>query len=143
MDRNLKLFLGAGETVRPVKDFKDYIITSEGRVFSTKKKVQTTTLNNKTYEAIIYKELKTSTVRGYKTVNLSNKGIRKKCYIHELVFDAFLGEYSKYYFKIKHINGDKLDNRLDNLSLEFRRKDQSFINKYTYQNNILRCLSDY
>ena len=143
MDNNLKLFLNPDETVRYIKNFNDYIITSEGRVFSSKKRVRTTTLDGKVYEAIIYKELKPTLVRGYKTVNLSNKYIRKKCYIHELVFIAFIGEFNKYYFKIRHINGDKLDNGPDNLKLEFRKKDKKFIEKYEYQQRISECLNEY
>lgn len=143
MDRNLKLFLNDNETVKPIEGFEDYLVTDTGRVLSTKKRVSTTTLDNKVYQAIIYKELKTSIVKGYKTVNLSNKGTRKKCYVHELVFTAFLGEFDKYYFKIIHTNGDKLDNSLDNLKLEFRKKDSKFIDKYVYQSNILSCLKEY
>ena len=142
MDRNLKLFLNDNETVKPIKDFEDYLVTDTGRVLSTKKRVQTSTLDNKTYEAIIYKELKTSIVRGYKTVNLSSGKIRKKFYVHELVFTAFLGEFDKYYFRIIHTNGDKLDNKLENLTLKFRKKDQKFIDKYVYQSSILRCLTE-
>lgn len=144
MDNNLKLFLADDEVVKPIPNFEDYLITSTGRVFSTKKRVQTTTLDNKTYQAIIYKELKPSIVRGYKTVNLSNGKTRKKFYIHELVFNTFMGEVlNRHYFKIRHNNGNKLDNRLDNLSLEFRKKDQKFIDKYVYQTSILNCLNEY
>lgn len=142
MDTNLKLMLYEGEEARVIRDFEDYIITSQGRVLSAKKKVHTTTLNNKTFECIIYRELSTSIVRGYKTVNLSQKGIRKKFYIHELVFNAFVGEYMKAYFKIKHIDGDKLNNRVGNLLLEFRRKDKKFIEKYYYQTRLIHCLND-
>lgn len=143
MDHNLKLALYPGETVRPIEGFEGYLVTSTGRVLSAKKKVTTTTLDNKTYECIIYKELKTSIVRGYKTVNLSSNKTRKKFYVHELVLNNFLGQFDKAYFKIRHINNDKLDNRLENLKLEFRRKDQKFIDKYVYQSKLLRCLNDY
>lgn len=143
MDRNLKLVLYPGETVKPIEGFEGYLVTSTGRVLSAKKKVTTTTLDNKVYECILYRELKTSIVRGYKTVNLSSNKTRKKCYVHELVLNNFLGQFDKAYFKIKHINGDKLDNRLENLALEFRKKDQKFIDKYVYQNKLLRCLNDY
>lgn len=143
MDSNLKLVLYPGETVKPIEGFEGYLVTSTGRVLSTKKRVHTTTLEGKVYECIIYKELKTGIVRGYKTVNLSNKKIRKKCYMHELVFTSFIGNFDKAYFKIRHINGDKLDDRLENLALEFRKKDQKFIDKYVYQNKLLRCLNDY
>ena len=143
MDRNLKLVLYPGETVKPIEGFEGYLVTSTGRVLSTKKRVHTTTLEGKVYECILYKELKTSIVRGYKTVNLSSNKTRKKCYVHELVLNNFLGQFDKAYFKIKHINGDKLDNRLENLALEFRKKDQKFIDKYVYQSKLLRCLNEY
>lgn len=141
MDKNLQLFLQPNESVKPIEGFEDYLITSTGRVLSTKKRVKTTTLDNKTYEAIIYKDLKTTLIRGYKTITLSHKKKRKNCYIHELVFKTFIGEYDKYYFKIVHINKNKLDNNLENLKLEFRKKDQKFIDKYVYQNKILNCLN--
>lgn len=143
MDNNLKLFIADDEVVKPIPNFEDYLITSTGRIFSTKKRVSTTTLDNKTYEAIIYKELKPSIVRGYKTVNLSNGKTRKKFYIHELMFNTFLGQFDKHYFKIRHNNRNKLDNSLDNLSLEFRKKDKKFIDKYVYQTSILNCLNEY
>lgn len=141
MDKNLQLFLQPNESVKQIEGFEDYLVTDTGRVLSTKKRVRTTTLDNKTYEAIIYRELKTTLIRGYKTITLSNKKNRKNCYIHELVFKTFIGEYDKCYFKIKHINQDKLDNRLENLKLEFRKKDQKFIDRYVYQNKILNCLN--
>lgn len=141
MDSNLRLFLHQGESAKYIEGFEDYLITSNGRVLSTKKRVRTTTLDGQTYEAIIYKELKTTLIRGYKTITLSNKKNRKNCYIHELVFKSFIGEYDKCYFKIRHINGDKLNNSLENLKLEFRKKDQKFIDKYVYQNKLLRCLN--
>lgn len=143
MDRNLKLYLNEGETVKTINGFEDYIVTSEGRIFSAKKRVQTTTLDGKVYQAIIYKELKTTLVQGYKTVTLSNRKKRKNCYIHELVFKSFFGEFDKSYFKIRHTNGDKLDNSLDNLKLEFRKKDKKFIDRYVYQTSILNCLNEY
>ena len=141
MDKNLQLFLKPNESAKIIEGFEDYLITSTGRVLSTKKRVKTTTLDNKVYQAIIYKELKVGIIQGYKTVNLSHKKKYKKFYIHELVFKNFIGEYDKYYFRIKHINGDKLDNNLDNLKLEFRKKDSKFIDKYVYQSKILNCLN--
>lgn len=141
LDPNLKLMLYENEEVRAIREFEDYIVTSQGRVLSAKKKIHTTTLNNKTFECIIYRELKPSIVRGYKTVNLSKKKNYKKFYVHELVFNAFVGEYMKAYFKIKHLNGDKLDNRVGNLQLEFRKKDKKFIEKYHYQTRLIHCLN--
>ena len=53
-----------------------------------------------------------------------------------------MGDYAKHYFKIKHINKNKLDNRLNNLALEFRKKDKKFIDKYVYQSKLLRCFNE-
>lgn len=75
-------------------------------------------------------------------MNLSNRNVRKKFYIHELVWITFMGDYAKHYFKIKHINKNKLDNRLNNLALEFRKKDKKFIDKYVYQSKLLRCFNE-
>lgn len=134
MDNNLKMYLRDGETAKSINGFNDYIVTSDGRIFSTKKRVQACTLDGKVYEVIIYRELKATPVRGYKTVTLSNKKNRKNYYIHELVFNTFMGGYDKSYFKICHINGDKNDNSLDNLKLEFRKKDKKFIDRYIQEN---------
>ena len=76
MDKNLQLFLQTNESAKQIEGF-DYIITSTGRCLSMKKRVRTTTLDNKVYQAIIYKELKTTLIRGYKTITLSNKKNRK------------------------------------------------------------------
>lgn len=142
MKDTISKYLNEGEKAAPVLGFDDYYITSTGRVFSSKTKFEYQTLDKVNYGCIAWKELKPTIVRGYKTVNLSNRNVRKKFYIHELVWITFMGDYVKHYFKIKHINKNKLDNRLNNLALEFRKKDKKFIDKYVYQSKLLRCFNE-
>lgn len=49
---------------------------------------------------------------GYKRVRLCKEGTVFAVYVHRLVASTFLGERSG---EVNHINGDKQDNRLDNL----------------------------
>lgn len=49
---------------------------------------------------------------GYITVNLSKNGKSNTKRVHRLVAEAFLGESN---LQIDHIDGNKLNNRLDNL----------------------------
>lgn len=50
----------------------------------------------------------------YKIVRLTINGIRKDCYAHRIVAEAFIPN-DNCYFCVNHINGNKLDNRVDNL----------------------------
>lgn len=147
INTELKNLLYAGEVAKYIPGFDKYIVTSKGRVFSAKKESVYVTLKGKRYEATMYKELKPFYVRGYKAVCLSNtdvfgKNERKNYYIHELVMIAFMGQYNKSYLKIVHINKKKSDNRLENLKLEFRKKDEAFIAKYKQQQRILAVLDN-
>lgn len=137
-------YLLEGERATLILGYEDYYITSYGRVFSAKKKVNYQTLNGVQYQAIVYKELNQMNIKGYKVVSLSRrKEGSKKFYIHDLVYRNFVGDFNKHYFQIKHINKKKEDNNLDNLALEFRKKDSKFIEKYFYQQKLLNCLNEY
>ncbi|MGM9535943.1 MAG: hypothetical protein ACI3VR_11845 [Intestinibacter sp.] len=145
----MKNLLYPGEVVKYIPKFEHiYAITSKGRVFSEKKGRVYVTLKGEEYAATVYKELKAFNVRGYKAVCLSYKDIfttikKKNYYIHELLVTTFLGGYNKYFFRIRHINNKKDDNRLENLKLEFRRKDKDFIEDYKRQQRMLELLNDY
>ena len=51
---------------------------------------------------------------GYATVTLRSRGRRKTAYLHRLVLEAFVGKCPDGH-ECNHKNGDKLDNRLENL----------------------------
>lgn len=52
--------------------------------------------------------------KGYYQVSLSKEGVISKCYVHRLVMESFWGD-EFWDQTVNHINGDKLDNTLDNL----------------------------
>lgn len=52
--------------------------------------------------------------RGYRYITISIDRVRKNHYVHRLVADAFL-EKSLFTIEVNHKNGNKADNRLDNL----------------------------
>lgn len=68
----------------------------------------------------------------YKKVILCNKGERITKPIHRLVAEAFLDNpYNK--SQVNHINGDKLDNRLDNL--EWVTQSENTVHAYKMKLN--------
>lgn len=80
--------------------FKDYSITKCGKVYSH----------------ISNKHMKPSVTRGYLRINIykSDNGKKKNVHIHTLVAKMFLHSYEDG-FVVNHKDGDKFNNRVDNL----------------------------
>lgn len=60
---------------------------------------------------------------GYLQVQLSKNGKREKCYVHRLVANAFL-ENNDSLPEVNHKNGDKTNNRFDNLEWVSHKSNQ-------------------
>lgn len=76
------------------------------------------------------KILKPGKVSGYSIVGLCKNGKSKTFYIHQLVSIYFLGHIQNGYEQvINHINGDKLDNRIENLEIVSNRYNSSCYRK--------------
>ena len=89
------------EIWKEVKDYEDYMISSQGRVKSLKFGKE--------------KFLKLAiTCHGYFTVRLSKNGKIIVLKIHRLIYQAFIGELIDE-LVIDHIDGNKLNNSLNNL----------------------------
>lgn len=87
------------EEWRQIKDYPHLFVSSEGRVWTT------------TYNRFLRPHL---TNRGYLRVCLAKNRRRKLVHLHRLVAEAFIPN-PKGLTDVDHINGNKLDNRVDNL----------------------------
>lgn len=83
------------------KEFENYYVSSLGRIRHKEK-------NNL---------LKPSITCGYYKIRLSNNGLVKDYMIHQLVYQIFKGNYDKSKYIIDHIDGNKLNNDINNLRL--------------------------
>lgn len=62
---------------------------------------------------------------GYLTVRLRvGAGAYRTAYVHHLVADAFLGDRPEWHQEIRHLDGDKLNNRASNLAWGTRLDNQ-------------------
>lgn len=83
------------------KEFENYYVSSLGRIRHKEK-------NNL---------LKPSITCGYYKIRLSNNGLVKDYMIHQLVYQIFKGNYNKSKYIVDHIDGNKLNNDINNLRL--------------------------
>ena len=92
-----------------IQGYPDYIVCDNGSVYSFKKRRST--------------ELKGGTdTWGYKIITLSDKAKAQTHKVHRLVAQAFLGGRPEG-LVIDHINGNKSDNRADNLQYITQREN--------------------
>lgn len=116
------------EIWKPIKDYEGlYEVSNLGKIRRLK-------FINGMYEFNQIRECKqTLNTWGYMTVNLCKNGKSNTKRVHRLVAVAFLGESD---LQIDHIDGNKLNNRLDNLEYvtpkeNTQRAWKSGLSKYT------------
>jgi hypothetical protein len=97
---------------KSIKNYENcYQVNTDGEVRSLDRKIETRK-GVRTYKGkILTPNIGTN---GYYYVILSYKGINETAYIHKLVANTFLTNPNNL-SDVDHINGNKLDNRVDNL----------------------------
>lgn len=86
--------------MKEVKDFPNYLISEDGKVYKKSK-------------GSLF-EIQQSVNRKYYSVKLSHEGYRKHCFVHRLMAEAHVpNPENKDY--VNHIDGDKLNNSIENL----------------------------
>lgn len=135
IDSNLMKYLRYGEEVRPIPNYNNYFATSLGRIFSGKYKIEYNTLQGEKYYCVVWKELKPRLTNGYLSVNITNnEGIRKREYVHYLIYETFESWVDRTVLKIVHRDKDKLNNKINNLAVALRKKnDYQAHRSYVYR----------
>ena len=104
------------EQWRPVRDYAGlYEVSDLGRVRSVGRVVPHRLKGKKTIPTRILKQGKAS--NGYWTVSLWIKNKGKTHCVHSLVANAFLGKTDGWSVLVNHLDGDKTNNKLQNLEL--------------------------
>ena len=135
IDENILKLMQYGEQIKPIPNHKNYYVTTFGRVFSNKYLVQYKTLEGQEYYYVVWKELKQRVTNGYYCVNITNNnGDRKREYIHKLVYQTFNNIVDTNVLKIVHRDKNKLNNKVGNLAVTWRKKtDYQAHKNYAYR----------
>ena len=106
--------------MKPLKDFPGYFGLPDGKIYSSiSNRIRYTFKDNAGYEMVIL----------YKKVNGKSKRHYKR--VHRLIAEAFI-ENPKEYPQVNHKNGEKWDNRVENLEW----CNNSMNTQHAYDNNL-------
>lgn len=100
-----------------ISEFRDYYITDTGDVYARNYRGSGTSHKIKTY----------FTHRGYEAVSLYKNNKRTHKTVHRLVAEAFIPNPDNKP-EVNHINGDKADNRIENL--EWVTRSENKLHRY-------------
>lgn len=117
---------------RNIPGWEDYDATDDGLIISNERYV---TYFNNTAKRRERKLSQATSKHGYRHVMLQKDKVRKNMFVHRLVYMAFYGDIPGG-FEINHKDGDKSNNRLDNLEVVTRSDNlkHAWDNKLRNQN---------
>lgn len=99
---------------RPVLGFEGrYEVSDDGRVRSV---TRTTKIRDGRQYTFVGQERKTFLVKGYPHLSIKRNGRHVNKYVHLLVCEAFYGPRPSPQHEARHLNGNPLDNRVENLA---------------------------
>lgn len=94
------------EEWKPVSDYPDYLVSDRGRVMRCRS----------THQKRAGQILALVTVQGYRKIGLWRDGVCKQVFLHRIMCDAFNGPAPFEGALVRHLDGDPLNNRPENLA---------------------------
>ena len=110
------------EIWKDIPEFEGYQVSNLGRVKSLSRFRKG---KNSSLASVKEKILKPQVNSRYYQVELCKNSIKKKYYVHRLVYEAFNGQIPEG-LQVNHINEIKTDNRLENLNLMTAKENSNW-----------------
>lgn len=105
---------------KEIKNFEGlYEADSNGFIIKVSREQKDKRYGERTKEIILkpyYTKMKNGS-KGYAIVTLCKNGIKQKVTVHSVIYSTFNSEYDTNKYCIDHIDGNKENNKLDNLEL--------------------------
>ncbi|AXI08214.1 hypothetical protein CUC15_04205 [Oceanobacillus zhaokaii] len=120
-------YVKESEEWKEIKDYPNYYVSKEGEVFSSK------------INRVINQSINAS---GYRTVNISFDGKRKRLLVHRLVAEAFIPK-PKNKPVVNHIDSNRSNATVDNLEwVTYRENSIHMVNSYNSPGQVFTELFD-
>lgn len=117
MEKNNVIGFKLKDEIKRLEEFPDYYISKEGKLYSAKFTTRAL-MSGGLYEIIPKEHNRGYWEAGIYTKDSTGKRLRKWKRLHCLVAEAFIPKPSDWdtkYYEVNHKNGNKKDNRVDNL----------------------------